>query len=858
MYYEFKQKMDSLKELYGEKNYFYFMRDDSAANQMTYCDMHRIISGMERKFANIGFQKGDRVVLVAPISPSVILTGLSLSYAGITSVLLDASLPVEEIKKLINISDVRAIFTNDTLYHSLKDSFEEKLDFFKLIEDEFLQSHGSDTDILQLKAAKTIDAEEDVIAIIFSSGTTGTMKGIKITYKSIVKSPELFKRFIVARNDGKILYVFPFNHIAGYVICYVFTFLGWELGLIENMNASKLQKGLLEFNPHLFAIVPKVFEVMEQKIRAKIQEKGKVVEAALNILMEICYFLRTRFGLNLGKYLFKGVRDQVFGTNIEHVGGGGTMFKASNAKFFYSLGLNWSDVYASTETGVPTLATGILDKTVAGTIGNVNRHPEISIKIANADENGEGEILIKSELMMKGYFRQPDLTKEAFDAEGYFHTGDSGVIDKKGYLHIAGRIKESIVLQSGKKVSPTDVDNYYLEKAPQYDLASKGIASEDKQFDRIHLFIKNDNYEAAEKEKIRKAFLDISRNAPAMYQLSGIHFVKQIEKTSIGKTKRYLLKIEEDTIDASKPSIVAHTSEEKYLNIIQNYCSIEKISMEQNLKDELGIDSLTMYEIITELEKSFGVDLSLTNISFETVGELFDAISNHSSMKTDSDIDYTQFPMRKSSKDIKKLSFVMKVVQRLWKFEVKGLENISENENYIICPNHESHFDGLFVFSALNKNNIIDLRKICCMAKKEHLEHQITRDWLKMLGGIPVDRYGASSPAIQKSVQCIKEGYTLLIHPEGTRTRNGELGKFKSGAAKLAEKTGSKILPVRIDGAYELYPHDKKLPKLFDWKHFRRCRLTISFGEAIDKGNYTSEELMDRVRESVVALGKTS
>ena len=97
-----------------------------------------------------------------------------------------------------------------------------------------------------------------------------------------------------------------------------------------------------------------------------------------------------------------------------------------------------------------------------------------------------------------------------------------------------------------------------------------------------------------------------------------------------------------------------------------------------------------------------------------------------------------------------------------------------------------------------------------------------------------------------------------MIHPEGTRTRNGELGEFKSGAAKLAEKTGSKILPVRIDGAYELYPHNKKLPKLFDWKNFRRCRLTISFGEAIDRGDCTSEELMDRVRESVVALGKTS
>lgn len=864
MYQQFREKIESVSKASGDDNLFYYMRDNDEVEKTSYRQMYNIVSSMENEFAKAGFKRGDRVALLAPLSPGQVLTGLSLAYAGITTVLLDASLPKEEIEKLIIFSDVRAVFTTEGLYKSIKDTFKDSLDFFQLIQNDVIQPFGEENAIYNLKAPKTVDSDEDVIAIIYSSGTTGTMKGIKITYESIVKSANIFRRFVGTEPKSKYLYVFPFNHIAGYTLCYVFLFLRYEFGLIENMNASKMQKALLEFNPHIFAIIPKVFEVMEQKIRAKIRAKGKVVEVAIDALLSLCYFLRKNFGINLGWHLFKGIRNQAFGTNIRQIGGGGTMSNAANAKFFFGMGLEWSDVYASTETGVPIAATGIGDRIVAGTVGNINKHPEIQVTIGDKDQNGQGEILVKSELMMKGYFRQPELTKEAFDENGYFKTGDSGYIDKKGCLHVTGRIKESIVLQSGKKVSPSDVDSFYFEKMPAYEFASTGMPSEDKQYDRIHMFIKNENYDADEKEKIRSAFEEISRSAPSMYQLSGIHFTSKIEKTSIGKVKRFLLTIEDENADAEcvvneDNTVRELTDEERYFSIIRKYCTLENISMEYNLQDDLGIDSLNMYEIITELESAFRTDLSAASQGVDTVGELFEAIHNKEAKTTaENTLDLSCFPMKKSKKDVNKLNLTMKFMRMLWKFEVKGLENISSDGNYIICPNHESHFDGLFVFSALYEKNKVDLNKICCMAKKEHLNHRVTKNWLKMLGGIPVDRYGMSAPSIQRSVQCIKDGYTFLIHPEGTRTRNGELGEFKSGVAKIAEETGNKILPVRIDGAYDLYPYDKKLPKLFDWKHFRRCRLSITFGEPIEKGNCSAKELMSMVRNSIVEMGEVN
>ena len=849
---EFRKNFEETCNKHKDKNYFYFMRDEAAAKITTYEEMFGIIKRAEKNFKEIGLERGDRVAVISPVSPQTILTGFSLHYYGATAVLLDASLPIDEIKELLNFSDVRAVFTTDEIYNELKNGYDGELNIYKLIDDGKIESYnGNDTKLIK---PKTIDPEEDVIVIIFSSGTTGKMKGIKVTYKSILLSTNIFYKCIINVEDGKILYVFPFNHIAGFVICHVFTALGWELGLIENMNASKLQKSLLEFNPHLFAIIPKVFEVMEQKIRAKLQEKGKFVEKGFNGLLNINYFFRRYFGLNIFKGLFKGVTKQVFGNNIVHVGGGGTMFKGSTARFYYSLGLEWSNVYASTETGVPLGATGVGDRIVVDTVGNVNKFPEIKVKIGEKDESGKGEILVKTELAMKGYFRQPELTDEAYDENGYFKTGDSGYIDKKGNLYIVGRIKESIVLSSGKKVSPSDVDSYYFEKLPDYEFASRGIESEDKQFDTIHLFIKNENYTEEEKEEIKSKFEAVSKGAQSMYQLSGIHFIENIEKTSIGKVKRFMLKIE----DADKPTEKIDepenglTGQDKFIDIISKKCGINDIKMEHLLKEDLGIDSLTMYEIVVSLENAYHTTIS-TEQELTTVSELYEAVQNGSDKaKTNtSTFDLQKYPMEKTKKDIKKLSSIMRRVMKIWKFEVNGLENISDNESYIVCPNHESHFDGLFVFAAMNKANKVDISKVCCMAKKEHLDHKITRNWIKMLGGIPVDRYGVSAPSIHRCVQCVQDGKVLLIHPEGTRTRNGKLGTFKNGASKISEITGNKILPVRIDGAYEIYPYNKKLPKFFDWRHFRRHKLVISFGQPIDPAGKTEAEITHLIKNSI-------
>lgn len=147
--------------------------------------------------------------------------------------------------------------------------------------------------------------------------------------------------------------------------------------------------------------------------------------------------------------------------------------------------------------------------------------------------------MVKTDLIMKGYFRQPQLTEKAFD-NGWFKTGDYGYINKAGYLYLTGRMKESIVLASGKKVSPTDVDDYYMNYVNDTLIASCGLKCED-EYDEIHMYVQIDGKTGVQCEQIRENLMSQSKVAPQMYKLSKVHFIEKIPLTTVGKVKRFML-----------------------------------------------------------------------------------------------------------------------------------------------------------------------------------------------------------------------------------------------------------------------------------------------------------------------------
>lgn len=193
----------------------------------------------------------------------------------------------------------------------------------------------------------------------------------------------------------------------------------------------------------------------------------------------------------------------------------------------------------------------------------------------------------------------------------------------------------------------------------------------------------------------------------------------------------------------------------------------------------------------------------------------------------------------------------------IWHIEVSGLDNVPVKGPFILAPNHESHFDGLWISSYLPAS----LRnQFCCLAKQEHFERLTTRLFASLVGAIPVDRQGDALPALRGAAKALSDDRLLLIHPEGTRTRTGELLPFRRGPAKLAIATGVPLIPVRIVGAYNIFPPHRKIPNFFDWKRFQRRKLKIIFGKPIlpskdEKGWAAETRLTEQLRSVVKSLG---
>jgi len=276
--------------------------------------------------------------------------------------------------------------------------------------------------------------------------------------------------------------------------------------------------------------------------------------------------------------------------------------------------------------------------------------------------------------------------------------------------------------------------------------------------------------------------------------------------------------------------------------------SLKNITLNSKLKYDLGFDSLTTLEMCVEIESALKVSIEGKLGKIKTIGDIVSLVENNESYSRDVKYNINDYPLPKTEKHIRKLRRLMRISNFIWHFKVSGLENLPTDDNYILCPNHQSLYDSFWIFTAMG-HGLINQQKICCLAAEMFLPYN---DILAMVGGIPVERNGNTVPAMTRALECIKGGYTMLIFPEGTRSRDGKIHEFKGGAAKLAIDADLPLIPVRIDGAWDIFPPHKKRPKIFGWRG--RYPLTISFGKPISPEGRSVDELTTQLHTFVLNL----
>ncbi|HDH97320.1 MAG TPA: long-chain fatty acid--CoA ligase, partial [Proteobacteria bacterium] len=303
---------------------------------------------------------------------------------------------------------------------------------------------------------------DDLASLIYTSGTTGDPKGVMLTHRNFLSNVESAMKVMPIRSDDVALSFLPLSHslerMAGH---FTMVYAGVTIAYAESLD--KLPQNLREVKPTVLISVPRIYEKVDARIRENVEKSGPVKKAifdwALGVGRRVSQLKQQKRPVPLPLKLQLALADKlVFSKLKEAVGGriryfvsGGAPLAKEIAEFFHAAGMLICEGYGLTETS-PVLTANTPDAYKFGTVGKP--FPGVEIKIAD-----DGEILAKGPNVMKGYYKKPEATKEAFDEEGWFHTGDVGEFDEDGFLRITDRKKELIVTSGGKNIAPQPIEN---------------------------------------------------------------------------------------------------------------------------------------------------------------------------------------------------------------------------------------------------------------------------------------------------------------------------------------------------------------------------------------------------------------
>jgi long-chain acyl-CoA synthetase len=845
----------------------------------TYGEMLKQIRAVAYRLEQENIEFGDRVALIGENHPAWAISYLAALYRGAVCVPMDPHGEIETLTNFLENSEAKLVFLSPDMTEKFQ-QIEEKLgrnipavvwrmesssNGFQKFED------WSKTEFPESFAQKEPPAKlEDNALLMYTSGTTGTPKGVPLTHGNITAELVGVEDVLQFTGNEKILSLLPLFHAYLQIInLWVATTYGCEAGYLKELTPAELSASMKTFKPTMLTTVPRLWYLFHKKIFDAVNAKPKFVQMIFRAMLSINGFLRDTFNLNLGAKFFGEVHES-FGGRLTIAISAGSRFDEQVAIDFYKLGFTIIQGYGLTETSGAATATFTNDNRV-GSVGKPMGDTEVKIKDPDKDE--VGEVLIRGGVVFKGYYKNPEATKDAFTEDGWFRTGDLGKFDKDGHLFIVGRGKDVIVLPSGKNVHPEDLEVHYLKTPLVEEMAILGI--EDKSGEAHagaeklvaivvpdFAYLKQNNISNS-KEAIRYALDNLGRELPEYQRVRDYLIrVEPLPRTATRKIKRFELKkdIESNgfvqtevretktwTISDEDKRLMETDAGRAIVSVIkQNKSDVETINPQMNLEIDLGLDSLSRAEIFASLEQAFGIEFEAEEAAQAlTVSDAIKLVQKHagsgaggadistelnwSKILKEADDDYPEVRGILQERPILiRFAFVVykcfnlfcKVFMRL---EVTGLENLKQMKNpFLICPNHQSFLDPFIICS----NYPFEIfKQTFHVGASQFFQSGFMQFVARILQVVPIDPDTQLMKAMKAGAIGLKNGKILNIYPEGERAFDGELHEFKKGAAILSSELDLPILPVALDGAFKVWARGT-------WR-IRPAKVKIHFGEAI-------------------------
>ncbi len=421
----------------------------------TYQEAHALVERIAAMLIAKGIQQGDRVVVTGKNSPDWALAYLGILYAGGVVVPVDYHLSKEEVLNLVSFSDAHYLFVDEERY---QDFSVEELGL--LGKSNLAPGEGYYQDMLPEEGSRgDTPKEDDLAAILYTSGTTGTPKGVMLSHKNFSSDLFLARTHLEIYKEDVFYALLPIHH--SYTMTSVFfesIGVGAEIVFGKRMVVSQILKDMKEGEVTMFLGAPLLFNKLLKGLMKGVKKKGALTYAIVRGCMGISSVTLKLFNIRIGGGIFKKLLDNLsLGTNRICISGGGPL-PASTVKQFNLLGIQFVEGYGLTETA-PMLALNPLEGNTPGSVGRIL--PEIEYKIINPDTEGYGEFVLKGPMVTQGYYKNPEATAELFTEDGYLKTGDIGYVNDKGFLFLTGRAKSMIVTEGGKNVFPEEIEDRF-------------------------------------------------------------------------------------------------------------------------------------------------------------------------------------------------------------------------------------------------------------------------------------------------------------------------------------------------------------------------------------------------------------
>ena len=468
--------LDRLQENYPQKDDILAGKENKQWVKYSTKDYVELATMVSYGLLSLGLKKGDKIAMVSNNRPEWNFIDMGISQAGMVHVPIYPTISVEEYDYILDDAKPKLIFVSDKgLFEKIRPIVNKAASIEGIYTINKVEGAKNWTEVKEL-GKKNADKYKDelvkikesvksgdMVTLIYTSGTTGNPKGVMLSHSNLMSNVIATSVVHPYGPESNSLSFLPLCHIYERMLNYHFQYKGVSIYYAENMGT--IINDLKDVKPKLFTTVPRLLETVYDKIIGKGKDlpyiKKQIFFWAVNLGMkfklhgENSWFYKLRLKI-ADKLIFTKWREAL-GGNVGIIVSGGAALQPRLATIFWAAKIRVIEGYGLTETS-PVIAAGdmVKDEIIFGAVGPLIK--DVEVKIAD-----DGEVLCKGPNIMMGYYNKPELTKEVIDEDGWFHTGDIGMMVDNKYLKITDRKKEIFKLSNGKYIAPQVIENKFKE-----------------------------------------------------------------------------------------------------------------------------------------------------------------------------------------------------------------------------------------------------------------------------------------------------------------------------------------------------------------------------------------------------------